>query len=414
MFLPTIAAGGHTKHFIDVDKKCWACGCNRNRKLGKHTGKWNNKNFVFVGDLLPDVQLVSAGMNHTLFLDSDGQVWGCGEAEHQQRYKRPPESPRSPNAPPERIVDRQFPNLGKISLISCGDNFSVALTEEGQVHVMGQIVPIEQILAQPTCMPTSTAIKYLSCGKYHLMFLDVEQQIWGLGSNAAGQLGDPKVKLLQIPQKIENLPEMISVACGGFHTLLLDSEGAVYSCGKNSDGQLGLGDAVDRWTFEKLNFEVSFQQIAGGGLHSLFLDQEGNAYSCGYDNDGQTGIKKEQVGIPIPDKEALRKKLKIPDKVEAAYQVEMLKYQEASVMLTKMHYSPRKISIGNPILLICAGYLHSLFVDISGYLWSCGYNDMGQLGTGDCEKREIPTKIGDFTILTILREQTVVKNARKY
>ena len=412
MFLPTITAGGHSTHFIDQNNNCWACGSNEKSQLGVQ-GKSHSKPLLldqFNTILKPAVQLVSSGMNHTLFLDLEGNAWSCGAHDKGQReYQRKGSC---------HIAEPQFRGLGIISMVSCGDNFSSALTEEGQVYVMGQIDPNNNQRYPLTCLTTTTPVKYISCGKSHMVFLDFDQQVWTVGSNISGQLGNTKVRELTNPQKLENLPPIISVACGGFHSLLLDKDGAVHSCGKNRDGQLGIGDGADRWTFEKVNSEISFQQIAAGGFHSLFLDMQGNAYSCGYDNDGQTGIMNEKITVPpLPSKEALKKKLRKVSQVEEAYQIEMQKYQQAClalVSLAELHYSPRQIPMEQPIQFISAGYLHSLFLDTSGHLWCCGYNNFGQLGTGDCIKREVPTKIkGDFEILTILREPSVVKNARK-
>ena len=42
----------------------------------------------------------------------------------------------------------------------------------------------------------------------------------------------------------------------------------------------------------------------------------------------------------------------------------------------------------------CAiGFQHSLFVDSSSSVWSCGSNDDGRLGLGDSTQRNLPEKI---------------------
>src|SRR3990167_2889931 len=47
-----------------------------------------------------------------------------------------------------------------------------------------------------------------------------------------------------------------------------------------------------------------------------------------------------------------------------------------------------------------SGGHHNLFLDPSGSVWSCGYNKYGQLGLGDVENRNVPTKITGLPKIT--------------
>jgi alpha-tubulin suppressor-like RCC1 family protein len=44
------------------------------------------------------------------------------------------------------------------------------------------------------------------------------------------------------PEKINNLPPIISISAGSNFSLFLDANGSVWSCGYNASGQSGLGD----------------------------------------------------------------------------------------------------------------------------------------------------------------------------
>jgi alpha-tubulin suppressor-like RCC1 family protein len=66
-----------------------------------------------------------------------------------------------------------------------------------------------------------------------------------MGHNEYGQLGlgDKYERLL--PTKIPNI-KALSVSCGGFHTIIIDLDNNVWTMGKNDNGQLGLGDRENR------------------------------------------------------------------------------------------------------------------------------------------------------------------------
>ena len=403
MFLPTFVAGVRSSHFIDTNNRCWAVGCNSIGQLGVNKSTLTAR-FTFTPlQLEGEAMLVSSGLNHTLMLDHQGNVKGIGVL--------------------SCCLNDTISQLGPISAIACGDFFSLGLSEGGEVYVKGTVSDY-QVYSSPTRLLTSVPIKYMASGKSHLMLLDFEGSVWALGNNYSNQLGIMKVRVVDEPQKLANLPPMQSIACGGHHTLLLDEGGAVYGCGKNTDGQLGLGDFEDREEFQNIAYESTIQQIAAGGSHSLFLDAQGNAFACGNSSKGQTGIKKAQ--LPPPSLPNIKKIKKANKKLKKAqinelyakecqlYNIELRKYQFACDRENKC-FSLRKIEFPEQILIqsFSAGYLHSLFLDDTGRLWSCGDNENGQLATGDNVNLEVPCKIRGFEVSTTLREPITLKNARK-
>ena len=396
MFLPTIAAGGHNTHFIDINNKLWACGSNKSCQLGVTGGC--EMGIPKQVEAVENVKLVSSGMDHTLILDLEGNVWGCGNNLFKQAYPDGSDSYTSMTRIPTK-----FENISEIDMMSCGDHFSLLLGVDGEVFACGKFSDnVSYKTATVLNMPTR--VKYLSCGKTHAMALDYEGNAWGMGSNNTGQLGLKQDIIIHEFTMVPNLPQLNAVSCGGYHTMVLDNDGFAHCVGKNFEGQLGLGDTKTRYTFEKVESLSEIQQIAAGGLHSLFLDMQGDPWSCGYEVDGQLGFP--PVSVPQKAKNFFSSWFGDP---EEKYKKELAIFHLNTAAL----HSPRKINLSN-IQFISAGYLHSIFLDTSGHLWVCGYNDFGQLATGDTLKRFTPTRIQNVPeILTILRESAGVKNARK-
>src|SRR3990167_7035924 len=63
----------------------------------------------------------------------------------------------------------------------------------------------------------------------------------------------------------------------------------------------------------------------------------------------------------------------------------------------KKHWSRDRNSIRKINMAVSAsGFNHCLFLDANGSVWSCGYNEYGQLGLGDVNNRNVPEQIKNF------------------
>ena len=260
----------------------------------------------------------------------------------------------------------------------------------------------------PTCIPNLPQIQLISCGQYFTVCVDYDGFMWTFGSNGEGQLGTGNTTGHHVPQKILSIPPVVSVSCGNLHTLVITDDSNLWSCGNNSNGQLCLENRENQPTFQKTSFsniiKIStgnmhslFQNNKGevyscgynsyGGLgwghfnspqikptkipnlpsniiqfvcgnhHNLFLDSEGNVFSVGYNYYGQLGLahnSNENVVNQIPN---------IP-----------------------------------PIQTISCSNCSSYLIDFERNLWCFGSNVQGELGLGDLKilRVNVPTKIKDL------------------
>ena len=422
MFLPTIAAGAHSSYFIDTNYQCWTCG---GRKAAPVKESYLNDH---------EVKLVAGAPENLHLLMEDGKVL---KRDLCNGY----------------IEMKKIDDLPEIEMLAAGELFALFLDIDGVTWVTGVIEdtrptkqpnyhgyygyqkPQEPVFIGARRLSTQNCIRYISCVKNSAILLSEEGEVFGLGCNFDGQLGlaaPPKLyaqmptaipHFVATPTKVEGLPRIVSVSCGYYHSLLLDVDGFVHCSGKNVDGQLGFGDLEKRNQFTKNPNFQDVQQIAAGGAHSLILDNKGVVWSCGYDGDGQLGTERKPLQSmnipaftlePIPKKESSKQKKARMERQNKAKQ----EYAEKLLQMSKemaAQQLPRKVDLPE-IQFIAAGYLHSLFLDTSGNMWACGFNDRGQLGTGDKNKRYTPCKIeGLPSILTILRNAPNhrIKNARK-
>jgi alpha-tubulin suppressor-like RCC1 family protein len=89
---------------------------------------------------------------------------------------------------------------------------------------------------------SSTRVAAISAGAHHTALLTHAGRAAVMGWGGQGRLGtgtDAPSAQAQ-PSLILGLPTLVGVACGTAHTLLLAGDGRLYACGSNDAGQLGI------------------------------------------------------------------------------------------------------------------------------------------------------------------------------
>ena len=243
---------------ITTESNLWSCGRNDNGQLGlEHTQ--NQKKFQKTK--FSNISKVSLGANHSLFQNEKGEIYSCGYNFHGQ--------------------------LG-----------------------LGSMFSSTQLQITPVLIPNlpSNIIQF-ECGCQHNLFLDVEGNVYSVGSNEYGQLGfGYKTDLGGLDNKndgtliqIQNIPPIQIISVSTYCSYLLDFEGNVWSFGDNKYGQLGHGDNRDRTSPTKIKSLKDIKQVSSGrGFHFLFKDSQNKIFATG-NNDGlQLGtMDVEQTSIPV-------------------------------------------------------------------------------------------------------------------
>lgn len=143
----------------------------------------------------------------------------------------------------------------------------------------------------------------------------------------------------------------------------------VFSWGFNEFGQLGLGDRTDRknptFIFDD---NKKWTKFSGGNYHTLAIDVNHELHSVGYNYYGQLGLGDHGAGT---------NRLQFT-RVSGCY------FNDGSLYSDNAEWSH-----------ISAGSYHSLAVDSSGNLFSCGDGSYGALGLGDVQGRNQFTLVGE-------------------
>lgn len=186
-----ISAGGGHAAALKNDKSIWVWGLNDRGQLGLNdtTDRLSPVQITSLGN---QIVAVSAGFNHTLALQGDGQVWAWGGNDKGQLGDG-------------SLTDRHSPIVnGVVSglQIAAGNRFSAALTfstsfYNGTITTWGAnsvgqlgIGTTSDYVASPTLINNFTNITFIAAGTDHAVAVKKDGTVWAWGGNNEGQLGN--------------------------------------------------------------------------------------------------------------------------------------------------------------------------------------------------------------------------------
>jgi Regulator of chromosome condensation (RCC1) repeat len=178
---------------------------------------------------------------YSLFLKSDGSLWGMGG-----NYGNTP----------EEIVSNN------IVAVAAGDDYSLFVKSDGSLWGMGDNgdgelgdgtnvlvdVPVEivsndvvAVAAGGTSSPSEVSgLESYPPADSHSLFIKSDGSLWGMGFNGDGALGDGTTNDVNTPEEILS-NGVVAVSAGYNYSLFLKSDGSLWGMGDNTFGELGNG-----------------------------------------------------------------------------------------------------------------------------------------------------------------------------
>ncbi len=148
------------------------------------------------------------------------------------------------------------------------------------------------------------------------------------------------------------------------------SNGQMYSWGKGFNGELGLGPKYQNIELPMpIKYQADFAQVVSGDYHSIATDSSGSVYIWGQNCDRQLGLYTKDINQMTEIKQ--------------------------NAMIEEVLFMPRKLPfcVKRPIQKIACGARFTIAVTKKGEVWSWGAGECGQLGTGRCTYKEIPSQV---------------------
>ncbi len=298
--------------------------------------------------------VVSGGDDFSLALKSDGTVWAWGSNSFGQL---------GDGTTTDRLIPVQVSGLSGITNIAGGAEFSIALKSDGTVWVWGRnnFGQLGDGTTTDSHIPIQvsglTGITNIAGGFYHSLALKNDGTVYSWGLNDNGQLGDGTTTDRLIPVQVSGLTGVTSITGGHEHSLALKSDGTVWAWGDNTYGQLGDGTTTDRHTpVQTSGLTGIFTNISVGEYHSLALKNDGTVFAWGNNGEGELGDG-----------------------------------------TNTNRTTPVQVPGFSGITNIAGGYSHSLALKNDGTVFAWGNNGEGELGDGTNTQSSSPVQVSGLT-----------------
>jgi alpha-tubulin suppressor-like RCC1 family protein len=234
-----IAVGGGylDSFFIKSNTSLWGMGYSDYGLLGDGTHT-DDDNFTNRPEQIvsKDVVAVAGAFSHSLFLKSDGSLWGMGDNQYDE------------------------------------------LTDDEAMEFDSPVLLV------------SSNVVAVAAADWFTLFIKTDGSLWGMGYNGQGQLGDGTTDNCYDPVEIVS-NGVIAVVAGDEeygHSLFVKSDGSLWGMGENQYGVLGDGSTTDRHSPVKI-VSSGVVAVATGARHSLFLKSDGSVWGMGDNSYGQLG-----------------------------------------------------------------------------------------------------------------------------
>ncbi|MFC5467394.1 InlB B-repeat-containing protein [Cohnella suwonensis] len=302
----SIDAGGSHTLALDSNGNVWAWGKNDKGQLG--TGDQLERNVptkltIEEGGSSVQFVAVSAGTQHSVALDSAGNIWDWGI---NDKGALGTGSISTPVLAPVKLT-----TISGVSAVAAGSHFTLALKTNGEVWAWGDdyygTVGVDLGIANPNVNYSATPVqvkyddngtlvpllaKRVSASDGQSFVIDLQDSLWFWGLNGATDTVNG------LPSKVLNAggAEIKAKAVSGgnhFYTFV-DLAGDVWTSGDNYGGRLGIGNS-DFDFKSSLPVKVSgisdVVAISAGYGHVLAIDSNDKVWAWGYNGYSQLGDK---------------------------------------------------------------------------------------------------------------------------
>jgi alpha-tubulin suppressor-like RCC1 family protein len=273
-----ISSAHLTTFFTRADGTLWAVGYNHQGQLGDGTTTARTGPI----QIATGVTEVATGGNHTLFVKTDGSLWAMGLNDNGQL---------GDGTTTNRLTPVQI--ASNVSQVACGSQHSFYLTTDGKLYGMGRNsegqLGDSSTTARSTPVLVASDVIQIAAGMYHSLFIKNDGTLYAMGYNNYGQLGDGTTNDRSTPVLVASDVAQVSASCGDDqgHSVFVKTNGQLWAMGRNTHGQLGDGTTTNRSTPVQIDSNVS--RAVAGSLHTVYLKTDKTAWSTGNNGNGQLG-----------------------------------------------------------------------------------------------------------------------------
>lgn len=288
-----------------------AVGLNKQHQIGEVNKPSQPTKLNVLGG--PEWRCIAAGSSHTVFITSNNVVYGLGSNEQYQLGG----TEKNYNSPTPLLISDK-----SIIWATCGDSFTIFLTEEGQLIFCGSTcLSIDNSNPKPYVINSKKKFVYVSACSKKFCAIDSKGKIFIFSADPRqrpliNKLSNPAYDVAcgysNISGKFCAIAVSVSGKAYGFeglnndlhhfspiqqlsgihvkkvyghfnHLAVLTSNGQIFTYGNGTHGQCANGTNEGNTSFKMIRCKenVEFADAALGENHSVFISKDGYAFACG-------------------------------------------------------------------------------------------------------------------------------------
>ncbi len=315
------------------------------------------------------VSQVSVGDNHTMILKTDDTLWAVGNNGSGQLGNDSTDHRLTPVKVMTGVAQVSAGFSYTMIVKKNGELWAVGLNHLGQLGVGGgnnnELTAVQVRTAPAPEGRPMTEVDQVSASNNHTIILKTNGELWAVGKNNFGQLGDNSqenkanpVQVLTAPLPAGGRPmtEVAQISSGGSYTVILKTTDTLWAVGLNNNRQLGDGTA-DPFKLTPAQVMIAagnpmndVKQISAGSQHTMILKNDHTLWAVGLNDRGQLGDGTNDN-------------------------------------------APNPVQVMSDVDYVSAGHTHTMIVKRDGSLWGFGRNSDGQLGDGTKNDANDPVEV---------------------
>jgi alpha-tubulin suppressor-like RCC1 family protein len=330
-----VEAGVHSTMYIKSDGSLWGVGINDKGQLGDAS---NTNRSEPIEIMSSGVQSVSTSRYHTMIVKTDGSLWATGYNFIGQLGN----GAESNVSTPIEILS------SGVKSVSAGYVSTLVLKTDGTLWVTGGAgyLPISgDRIKYNELKEIEQDVESVSASDSTLFHLAVKTDgsLVAVGTNGSGQLGNGSTDDISGIYMVEVVSSGVaSVSAGGAFTMFIKDNGSLWGMGASSSGQLGTGygDSLSNQTSPVQMLASDVEAVYTGSSHTMILKTDGSLWAAGNGDNNRLGTGS-----------------------------------------TTNYLTPTEI-ISSGVSMAAAGAGHTVILKDDGSVWAVGLNNYGQLGDG--------------------------------
>ena len=252
------------------------------------------------------VKKIYSGYNYNFIIDNENDVYSWGANSDGQCGLGDKLIIKSP----KQVFFAELMEDDYIENIYCGNNSTFFISYNKKLFLCGYNIILNKNWYSPNLLELNfdSNIIQIESGEDFTLFLTEKGDVYSMGNGKEGQLGirniineNPKRKFCQKPTKI--LSSIKQISCGNKHSFALAYNNTVFCWGKNNKGQLGLNFCEDMkggedncnilipQKLEDYFDDIEIKNIICGKNFTFFQTKNNDLLGCGNNDKEQLGIQ---------------------------------------------------------------------------------------------------------------------------